>query len=101
MRHEVAQNQRIEDPSEELTVRLGSHRSIAVGQPADAVRQVHQPIRSGYTDVVDAMKPIGEPDAANPQVRARGKASAFDERAMETEHGLDTEAPPTERGGNG
>jgi len=40
------------------------------------------------------MKPAGEPDAANPHVR-------FDERAMETEQGLDTEAPPTERGGNG
>jgi hypothetical protein len=39
------------------------------------------------------MKPIGEPDAANPQVR-------FDERAMETEQGLDTEAPSIERDGN-
>ena len=34
-----------------------------------------------------------KPDAGNPQVR-------FDEREVETEQGLDSEAPPDERGGN-
>ena len=37
------------------------------------------------------MKPVGEQDAANPQVR-------FDERAMETEQGMNTEAPPNRKG---
>ncbi len=38
-------------------------------------------------------KPVGEPDAANPHVR-------FDEGEVETEHGVASEAPATERVGN-
>ncbi len=38
------------------------------------------------------MKPVGEPDAANLQVR-------FDERGVETEQGVAREAPATERVG--
>jgi hypothetical protein len=39
------------------------------------------------------VKPVGEPDAANPHVR-------FDEREVETEHGGGSEAPATERAGH-
>ena len=39
------------------------------------------------------MNLIREPDAGNPPVR-------FDERRVETEHGVDTQAPATERAGN-
>jgi hypothetical protein len=38
------------------------------------------------------MNPVGEPDAGNPHVR-------FDERDVETGHGLEIEAPATERAG--
>ena len=38
------------------------------------------------------VKPVGEPDAANPHVR-------FDERGVETEQGEVREAPTTERVG--
>ena len=38
------------------------------------------------------VKPVGEPDAANPHVR-------FDERGVETEQGVACEAPTTERVG--
>ena len=36
---------------------------------------------------------VREPDAGDPHVR-------FDERGRETEHGVATEAPATERAGN-
>lgn len=57
---------------------LGS--SLSQGVYADSVRESVQ------------MKSVGKPDAGNPHVR-------FDERDVETEQGVDSEAPATERVG--
>ena len=43
--------------------------------------------------VCRSVKPVGEPDAANPHVR-------FDEREVETEQGQACLAPANERAGN-
>ena len=48
---------------------------------------------SSDVSVDQPVKPVGEPDAANPHVR-------FDEREVETEHGGASEAPADERAGN-
>jgi RNA-directed DNA polymerase len=77
----------------------------------DAVKYVHTLINTGHVEIVDAdlsayfdtlphaelLKSVArlrEPDALIAHVR-------FDERDVETEHGLDSEAPADERAGNG
>ena len=67
---EVAKSQEIDHPVYPLRSRLGGcGKSYTGGRRA----------RSGVL-VCLSVKPVGEPDAANPHVR-------FDEREVETEHG--------------
>ena len=74
--------QREKSPPGTGSVPPGSNRSSSGGHEAAA--------GNGYGDGVSILR---EPDAADPQVR-------FDERDVETEHGLARAAPAAERAGN-
>ena len=69
----------------QLAERLGD------GSPSLAVRRSREANNHGVCLMATS---VGEPDAANPHAR-------FDERDVKTEHGPASEAPATERTGNG